>query len=773
MTTEPRATEGRARLKTRHNGGQPLLITLSGGLYALVLMLNAMTLLTPPHLMILLSTAKTGTVRIGWVRPTSALWDRGVRAGDRVLTLDGRGAARQDAGLWVGKRIAVRGTRGRVTTIAAVTRQGDHDPTPLLLISPWFFLLGLLVVLRAPHPYVGRAAYALFTSAACALALAPATDADEPLAGVVEYVALPLFAAFFARFFLTFPAPRYARGRRVLLVASLIVIALSLVGLVWPDLANVAARLRAGNLLLYLLLGLGLLVDTFFRTRALDARAGLTIISMGTAASVFPFVGLYLAPTLLHKPPLASAEDAILALALLPISFSYAILRHKALDIHLLQRWLVHGLLWVLLLTPCVAVAYALRAHPLSDLSAQGGAIAAAIILALLAATLFGPLYGWLRRYSDRLFFKDSYDYRASLQSLSRELSLAGDLSREGTEVLDTLCRLMNLDFAVLLVWNGAALGVRATTGAYQPTLLPALVTAAEDVEDAPRVALLACSGLTVLLVPLRTYGDIVGHLCLGPKATGEPFRDEDYDLLGTLSGHLAALVRNAQLVGDLSAKVVALDMLNERLQRAQEEEWARLAADLHDEPLQTALSLQRRLVAIAMESEGLAVPVALGQQLITQLHTLCTSARPPVLNDLGILAALDLLAQERGAEVGIPIVLDADPALSGRALTPATQLVLYRATQESLNNCLRHARPRAIEISVGRQGAMAHLRVSDDGAGFVPPARLDAFAAQGHRGLAGLQARVRRAGGQLTIVSAPGQGTIVQVELPLTGGTP
>ncbi len=465
----------------------------------------------------------------------------------------------------------------------------------------------------------------------------------------------------------------------------------------------------------------------------------------------------------------ASAEHAALGLALLPVSFAYAILRHNVLDMRLLQRWLVYGLLCVLLLAPCTAVAYALYDWPVGGAPRAGHGLAAASLLALLAAVAFGPLYGRLRR-ADHLLFRDSYDYRASLQDLSQGLSLASDLDTLGTEVPGTLCRLMNLDFAALLVQDGAGLGVRAA-GAYQPTLLPALAAAVADVHDRPRVVPLASvyGYLTVLLVPLRTQGAVVGHLCLGPKAMGEPFRDEDLDLLVTLSGHLAALVRNAQLVGALSAQVVALDALNERLQHAQEEEWARLAADLHDEPLQTALSLQRRLVAVA-GGGAVDVPVALGQRLIAQLRALMQSARPPVLDDLGLLAALDLLAQERGTEAGTPITLDADPALSGRALTPAAQLVLYRATQESLNNCLRHAHPRTIEIALHRHGTVARLCVSDDGGGFAATARLDALVAHGHHGLAGLQARVQRAGGRLDIASAPGRGTVVQVELPLAG---
>jgi len=778
-----RGVGGRAALAWTWRGrSSPTLgppIVLLSGLYALALALGIATLLTPPRLVLVLGTSGTGAVRVAWDQPASNLWDRGVRWGDQVLALDGRPPTQRDAGLWVGDQVAVRGLTGRVTRVSALDLQAGRDPLPLLVLSPWFFLLGLLVVLRAPYPHVGRAAYALFGSAACALALAPAADADQVVAGVVEFAVVLLFAAAFLRFFLTFPRLRGARGWRWVLVAPLTVIALDLAGLIWPALAASAYRLRLLVLLVYLLLGAGVLVDELIRQRARDLRRGLAIMGAGTVVSILPFATLYLVPLLLHRPVRASAEHAALGLVLLPASFAYAILHHNVLDMRLLQRWLVYVLLWVLLFAPCVVVAAVLYDRSSGGPPGTGRTIAAATLLALLTTVVFGPLHGRLRRRADRLLFKDSYDYRASLQGLSRELSLAGDPATLGTEVLDTLRRLMNLDFAALLVWDGAALGVRAATGAYQPALLTALVMAAEDVGDVPRVVPLASSegGLTVLvlLVPLRTRGDVVGHLCLGPKATGEPFRAEDHDLLGTLSGHLAALVRNAHLVGDLSAQVGALDALNERLQRAQEEEWARLAADLHDEPLQTALALQRRLVTIAGAEGGggVAVPVALGQRLIVELRALCTSARPPVLDDLGLLAALDLLAQERGAEAGIAIALDADPVLAGRALTPATQLVLYRATQESLNNCLRHAHPRAIEIAVWRHGAMACLRVSDDGAGFTPPARLDALAAQGHRGLAGLQARVRRAGGRLDIASAPGRGTVVRVELPLAGGTP
>ncbi len=452
-------------------------------------------------------------------------------------------------------------------------------------------------MLRAPQRAIGRATYLLFASAAFALALAPGVDAENVAATVAEWAMIALFAAGFAGFFLTYPTPRGTPRLSVwLLIPPLIGVLFGVTALGWPRLYTVAYLIRMVVLLSYLLMGVGLLIRSIVTAREREGRRGLVIIGVGTVASVLPFAALYLAPTVLGRRPLVSSEEAILALALLPSAFAYAILRHNALDVHLLQRWLVHGLLWTALLAPFTAAVFA-RRWLLGALPEPAQSIILAAALALLAGLTFSVLRVRGQRRLDRVIFKDSYDYRASLEGLSRDLSLAGDLDTLGTRLPATLRRLMNLDFAALLVHDDAqGACLRGSAGIGQPALLPALVAAAGEVRDAPRVVSLEYGYPTVLIVPLRTHDAVAGHLCLGPKATGEPFRDEDRALLATLSGHLAAIVRNAQLVDDLRGKVCALDALNERLQRVQEEERARLAADLHDEPLQTALTLQRQI---------------------------------------------------------------------------------------------------------------------------------------------------------------------------------
>ena len=132
------------------------------------------------------------------------------------------------------------------------------------------------------------------------------------------------------------------------------------------------------------------------------------------------------------------------------------------------------------------------------------------------------------------------------------------------------------------------------------------------------------------------------------------------------------------------------------------------------------------------------------------------------------LAAALDLLALELGNRAEVPVLLEIEAELAAATLPRAVDLVLYRAAQEALNNCLRHGHPTIVRVELRREAHLLYLSVADDGRGFVVPPHLDRPAMAGHLGLAGLSTRVQRAGGRLLITSTPGTGTLVQVELPL-----
>ncbi len=431
----------------------------------------------------------------------------------------------------------------------------------------------------------------------------------------------------------------------------------------------------------------------------------------------------------------------------------------------LLQRWLVLASLWSALLAVCLGAAYLLRSLPPADLHAPDLWVTAIILL--LAGVSFRRLYSRLLMLFDRLIFKDSYDYRAALRQLSSDLSLAGDLDTLAASLPESLRQLMNLHFAALLVYEQTVASVRGLAPSSDFALLCALTEQARPLESKLFFATVRDGDHPALFIPLLLGETGVGCLCLGPKINGEPFRAADRDLLTTLSGQLAALVRNAQLAADLQLKVRTLDVLNDRLERTREEERARLAADLHDEPLQTAMYLDRQLRGMDGRPGTAHSPTVLTRRLADQLRDISMAMQPPALNDLGLGAALEGLAIDMSERGRIPITLHAGSAVMPGVLPSDIDLVLYRAAQEAINNALRHAAPTTIRVSLRQDACVVQLEVTDDGTGFTPPHQLDRLVLEGHLGLASLRQRVERAGGQLTVISAPGRGTTIRVVTP------
>jgi two-component system sensor histidine kinase UhpB len=197
---------------------------------------------------------------------------------------------------------------------------------------------------------------------------------------------------------------------------------------------------------------------------------------------------------------------------------------------------------------------------------------------------------------------------------------------------------------------------------------------------------------------------------------------------------------------------------------RAQEEERARVARDLHDEVNQSLTGLLLRLEAAREAAppeleEELEETKSLANQAMRELLSLARQLRPTALDDLGLAAAVAGQV-EQVARSGIAAELVTDGDFSD--LDSDVQLVVYRVAQEALSNAGRHSGARRIEVSLrNSSGEGAELEVADDGRGF-------AFdESEGGLGIAGMRERALLIGGELTIESRPGRGTTVRLTLP------
>lgn len=204
---------------------------------------------------------------------------------------------------------------------------------------------------------------------------------------------------------------------------------------------------------------------------------------------------------------------------------------------------------------------------------------------------------------------------------------------------------------------------------------------------------------------------------------------------------------------------------------RVQEDERRRLARELHDGVGQnlTALKHQLALVAAALppaqadQCNKLEAAIALCVATLEDTRELSRLLRPPILDDLGLEAALRWLARSLHASGGPEIELDVEPEASS-PLDDDLRTLLFRVVQEALNNVVKHAQATQALVRLRRCGGELRLLVEDDGRGCDAALALRS----GGSGLGGMRERLRLYGGRFEIESTPGVGTRVRAAVAL-----
>ena len=208
------------------------------------------------------------------------------------------------------------------------------------------------------------------------------------------------------------------------------------------------------------------------------------------------------------------------------------------------------------------------------------------------------------------------------------------------------------------------------------------------------------------------------------------------------------------------------LRRLSGQLRTTQEQERKLLSRELHDQVGQLLAGLRLELNAVqrtVTEREAvlrLASAKRTVEQILNTVRNIAMLLRPSMLDDLGLVPALQWLCREMSRSGGIEIVMDADKTLND--LPDAHRTCLYRVVQEGLANAFHHSGARKVNVGLTMSLFEVSCTISDDGCGFDPESRMR----QG-LGLIGMQERVRDLGGSMRIVSFPGRGTRIEIRLP------
>jgi signal transduction histidine kinase len=263
----------------------------------------------------------------------------------------------------------------------------------------------------------------------------------------------------------------------------------------------------------------------------------------------------------------------------------------------------------------------------------------------------------------------------------------------------------------------------------------------------------------TGLWVPLVARGQTIGLLAAHDKLLPDPrFTDNDLRLAETFASRASVAV-------DLSQRI-ARDAFR-RVVEAQELERRRLARELHDETGQalTSILLGLRSLEDALGSVEARESVATLRELVVatlqDVRRLAVELRPKVLDDFGLVPALERLTESFGEQTEIDVRFET--ALGDERLPADVETALYRIVQEALTNVVTHAHARSVSIVLVRKPDTVALVIEDDGRGFDP-----ATTREGGFGLEGMRERVGLLDGKLQVESRADAGTTIVAEVRL-----
>ena len=228
-------------------------------------------------------------------------------------------------------------------------------------------------------------------------------------------------------------------------------------------------------------------------------------------------------------------------------------------------------------------------------------------------------------------------------------------------------------------------------------------------------------------------------------------------------------ITRRKRAEEELQRSFRQLRELAARLKSVREEERARVAREIHDELGQALTAIKIDLASLMRalradqekELENADAILGLVDQTILSVRRIATELRPGILDDLGLVAAVEWAAEEFEARTGTSCRLDLPDG--DIVIDPERATAIFRIFQETLTNVTRHAEATQVEVRLSREDGNIVLEVRDNGRGIDP----EQLSTGGSLGILGMRERALLLGGELTISGAPGKGTIVKVVIP------
>ncbi|HEV2021211.1 MAG TPA: ATP-binding protein [Terriglobales bacterium] len=542
---------------------------------------------------------REGSLRAERVDPNGPGENAGVKEGDLLLTVNEQpvttvaGVTRrlERTGIW-SKAAYGLSRQGVPLEVSVILAPADKSlNTGLRVIALIYLGIGLFVLLRrwtAPkstHFYV----FCLVSFVLYSFKYVGNWSLFDRGIYWSNVVAGLLQPALFLHFVLTFPETReFVRKRRWLLPAVYVPGLLLLLLQVWA-LTREASELLRWNLdrlqmsyqSVFFVLATGVLWKSYRAATGPLLRQQMKWVTWGTLLAIAPFTALYVIPYLAGAMPNPLMKVSVLSLIFLPLTFGYAIVRYRLMDVDLIFK---RGMTYTLTTLAIVGMYFgtvalvAFLVQTRIPSSGPIGLIAAVVVTALL----FEPFKRWIQDHIDKFFYKKRYDYRRTLLEFGRELNSETDLNRMLSAVVDRLSRTLLVDRLAVFVASGGTerFAMAKSSGiSYAGEMALSFLSAARPelgaghlFFDNPRQAVRETPSAQEAIaqldlnyyIPCTVQNRTIAVLGLGKTVEGHFLSSEDVELLETLAGTLGIAIQNARLYASLEQKAQEYERLKE-----------------------------------------------------------------------------------------------------------------------------------------------------------------------------------------------------------------
>jgi len=313
----------------------------------------------------------------------------------------------------------------------------------------------------------------------------------------------------------------------------------------------------------------GVAVFNYFRAVSPRTRHQMKIVLVGCLAAVVPFLILSILPEAIWGQTILPPGFSILFIVFIPLGMGYAVVTQKLMDIDIvIRRSVIYGSITIVMAAILsVAIFFTITFHESLGIP---GEVMISLALGGIAVVLFGSTRKGIEILIDKFFYKDRYDYRQIIQSLSTSLNLLKDFTDISRLIVGTAVQTLNLAGGCLFFKvQPGFFQVSAAQGTFADTdkqkQLATLISQRSRGIEFPNSASAVCSDLA-FLIPLKAGEEEVGILCLSQKISRQDFSSDDVYLLQGLASVAATSLHSAMLIRDVSMRDTFISVASHEL---------------------------------------------------------------------------------------------------------------------------------------------------------------------------------------------------------------